>query len=51
MVSTGLSAFLAAAVAIVLFIAILYLGGMAEFPFYPLDNSLYYLKHEGEDLT
>ena len=41
-VSTGLSAFLAAAVAIVLFIAILYLGGMAEFPHHPLDNSLYY---------
>ena len=41
-VSTGLSAFLAAAVAIVLFIAILYLGGMAEFPHHPLDNSQYY---------
>lgn len=41
-VSTGLSAFLAAAVAVVLFIAALYLGGLAEFPPYPLDNSLYY---------
>lgn len=41
-VSAGLSAFLAAAVAIVLFIAVLYLIGMEEFPWYPLDNSLYY---------
>lgn len=41
-VSTAVSSFLAVTAAIVLFLGILYLGGMQELPKYPLGNSQYY---------